>query len=201
MGSYFRSELEHWLRKKNTAGKILDVGGSQLPVENRVKNVGDGSEVWTLDLAVPHEEKKKPNIVFDISDKDISKCEKLKGYFDNVFCLEVMEYVIDPVTTIKNLNFFLRKGGLLYISFPFLYPLHKPSSKDYLRYTIYGAEKLLEIGGFQVKEHDLRRVADQEKYFAFINGEGYKYDRTEDVLRLSATGSLIIAEKMNEYEV
>jgi SAM-dependent methyltransferase len=65
-----------------------------------------------------------------------------------VFCLEVFEYIYNPVQALENLVSFLRNGGVAYISFPAIYPVHEPKEIDYLRYTKKGIEKLLANSGF-----------------------------------------------------
>ena len=74
------------------------------------------------------------------------------GHFDIAFCLEVMEYISNPWAAIGNIATVLKIDGLLYISFPFVYPQHNPVTNDYLRYTKAGAIKLLTDAGFKIIE-------------------------------------------------
>lgn len=76
----------------------------------------------------------------------------LKDYFDIAFCIEVSEYLYNPLQALQNINNFLKSGGLLYISFNFIYPVHNPVKYDYLRYTPNGAIKLLQEAGFKIEE-------------------------------------------------
>jgi len=62
---------------------------------------------------------------------------------DVLFCLEVFEYIYDPVTAHKNLWYLLKPGGVAYISYPTIYPLHNPPGIDYLRYSKNVIEKYL----------------------------------------------------------
>lgn len=78
--------------------------------------------------------------------------EKYKEYFDQIFCLETFEYIFDPITALRNLNKLLKPNGLLFISFLFVYPHHNPEGHDYLRYTRWGVERLLEETGFKILE-------------------------------------------------
>ena len=62
-------------------------------------------------------------------------------------------YILNnPFQAIENLASFLKEGGIAYISFPTIYPVHNPPSIDYLRYTKNGVEKLLKEGGFSTWE-------------------------------------------------
>jgi 2-polyprenyl-3-methyl-5-hydroxy-6-metoxy-1,4-benzoquinol methylase len=149
--SYYREQLEAWLKTIDVkADRVLDVGGAQLPVKGRTKS-WEVNKYHILDLPEPHK-LDSPNLVFlkrDIQDENCT--EGLTEYYDMVFNLEVMEYTFDPVTTLKNLNAFLVPNGVLYISFPFIYPVHNPITDDSIRYTINGAMKLLDTAGFEVE--------------------------------------------------
>jgi len=121
--------------------------------------------------------------------------QSLKEFYDTAFCLEVMEYVYNPLQVLKNIAHFLKPDGKLYISFPFLYPIHPPSGTDYLRYTKYGAEKLLVEAGFEIVEHIPRKAKHKGHLIDFYRKDGYRYDRSENYDTLAETGSLIIAKK------
>lgn len=157
MASYYRQQLEEYLKTLDIkAERVLDVGGSQLSIKDRVKT-WDVQEYKVLDLADPHKGE-KPNIEWDLNEPiattDIGKWYQFVGVeeFDVMFCLEVMEYIFNPVVACKNLEFLLKPGGLLYITFPFVYPVHEPREDDVLRYTRRGAIKLLENAGFEIEE-------------------------------------------------
>ena len=158
MSSNTRQQLEKWLKTITVSGRVLDVGGSQNPVSGRV-NVAEAAVFDILDLEVPHELKEKPNLIWDINkmmhphDKLL---QSLAGEYDIIFCLEVMEYVYDPMTAIINMNSMLKSGGALFVSVPFIYPVHNPKEQDYLRYTEFGIRKLLEMAGFKIENMEAR---------------------------------------------
>jgi SAM-dependent methyltransferase len=81
---------------------------------------------------------------------------KYKNYFSVAFCLEVMEYCYNPLQALKNIAYFMKKDAKLYISFHFYYPVHKPHGTDMLRFTEFGAMKLLEEAGFDVHRVEMR---------------------------------------------
>lgn len=153
MSSYFRQQLEEWLKTIEVeAGNVIDVGGAQLPIKGRTKS-WDVNQYAIFDLPNPHDLKLKEGDIIQIYDGDIqTPIEKsnLNNLFDIAFCLEVAEYWFDPLTALKNINKFLKKDGILYISFPFIYPHHNPEGKDYLRYTRWGCQKLLKEAGFEI---------------------------------------------------
>lgn len=198
MSSYTRQQLESWLKTiEVVSGKVLDVGGSQNPVTKRLMNTAiQWDEYKILDLEVPHQCKQKPDIVCDLNemigvtfpDKDVDYFET----FDTVFCLEVSEYWWNPFIAISNLALLLKKGGILYISFHFIYPVHNPVENDYLRYTDKGVLKLLEETGFQIVENVLR-TADSDSLSKFYSKEKM---RPVKYYNQKIVGNLIKAKKI-----
>ncbi len=152
MGSLYRQQLESWLKKQHIdAVNVLDVGGGQLPVDKRVAS-------WSVKnyKLLDNDAQYKPDIFHDLNyhyDPEPTKDGVPFGeYFDVIFCLEVFEYIFDPVTAHETLSDFLKPGGVLYVSYPTWYPLHNPPGIDYLRYTKNAIEKLLSVSGFQTWE-------------------------------------------------
>lgn len=153
MSSYVRQQLENWLKTIDVkAGRVLDVGGAQLPVKGRTKS-WEVSNYEIVDLFDPHQLHEslvhKRYIIESIESLrfvDVVGSEEA----DVIFCLEVMEYVLSPRQVFMNLERALKPKGVLYVSFPFIYPHHNPEGKDYLRYTRWGVEKLLTDAGFDI---------------------------------------------------
>ena len=163
MSSYFRQQLEDWLKTIDViADRVGDIGGGANPVYHRVRswNVKD---YVIIDNGL-EEMKEKPHITADINEESFWM-HKRDGLgmesFDIIFCLEVAEYIYDPMEAFENIYFLLREGGIAYLSFPFLYPHHYPEGHDYLRYTKWGIEKLLEVAGFSRWEIIPRMMKDE----------------------------------------
>jgi len=155
MSSYSREQLENWIRDiKIVQGKVLDIGGSQLPILKRLKNTSLFVEEYKiLDLEHPHECKEEPDIICDLNiPLDLREFEQYIDYFDVAFCIEVSEYWYNPFEALDNIFYLLRKGGILYLSTHFIYPVHNPIKQDYIRYTPEGIKKLLEETGFEILE-------------------------------------------------
>jgi len=190
-----REQLEKWVGEIDVkADKVLDVGGSQLPIKDRVKS-WEVKEYKILDLETPHECKQKPDYEGDIqvSGGILILDEEMKAKeFDVVFCLEVAEYWYNPMCAINMLKGLTKQNGLLYISFPFIYPIHNPEGMDYLRYTRWGSEKLLTEAGFVIEENTPRvnKNASIRGYYAM---EGMRPCKTYD--NHEETGYLIKARK------
>lgn len=183
MSSFSRQQLESWLKTITAKGNVLDIGGSQKPIEGRTKkyDVHDEHEYfptfYILDLEQPHEVEKKPDIVADIQDLshiNIVEFAQTHKPFDQVFCIEVAEYWHDPLEALRNINCLLKKGGQLFISFHFLYPIHNPEKADYLRYTREGARKLLKEAGFEVDEIRPKHYANPQMVKMAYDNEGMK---------------------------
>ena len=68
---------------------------------------------------------------------------------DIIFCLELAEYIWDPVQFHKNIYNLLNTDGIAYISYPTIYPLHNPEGIDSLRYSKNAIAKLLSYSGFK----------------------------------------------------
>lgn len=194
MPSFYRIQLEEWLHQISVSGgRLLDVGGSQNPVSGRLMAC-HASEVIVLDLPSPHEIKKAPDVVWDLNEPfpNIPPYAEMGAPFETVFCLEVTEYLWNPVVAMQNLAKWLAPGGRLYISFPFVYPMHKPVGCDFLRYTEEGARILLEKAGLEVREIRPRVARIPGALKAFWSSDGMKHRHDETVPH---TGYLIIAKK------
>lgn len=111
----------------------------------------------------------------DLPEWDINKdWETILGC-DTVFCLEVFEYVYDPATAMRNLSNIMSDGGILYVSFPFIYPIHNPVEMDYLRYTKQGVMTLMKLNGFKIDEMRSRVATEGDAALqAFFSSEGMR---------------------------
>lgn len=153
MSSSYRMELDKWLSQLDVkADRVLDIGGAQLPLPKRVKSWDVGQYI-IADLAKPHADSPKPDVELDLN-LGIHRERWRADYwgFDLIFCLEVFDYIYDPITaflTIKNL---LSENGSAWVSFPSFYPHHNPIKEDALRYMEGGIRKLAEASGLTIKQ-------------------------------------------------
>lgn len=175
MSSNYRIQLESWLKTLDIkADNLLDVGGSQSPVIKRVKS-WDVKFYHIFDLPTESRHFQGEDQFHTISGNiEIGIDPIMHGIYDKVFCLEVMEYVIDPVQTIKNIRDLMVKDGVLYISFPFIYPHHNPFAKDFLRYTRWGVQRLLDFAGFEIVDLIARKAIVDEPLQEFFSKEGMR---------------------------
>lgn len=71
------------------------------------------------------------------------------GSFDAAFCLEVLEHVPDPALVVSEIARVTRPGGRIWLSMPFLYPVHD-APYDFQRYSPYGLRRDLGRAGLEV---------------------------------------------------
>ncbi len=130
MSSSYRIELDNWLSQLDvTASRVLDIGGSQLPVKGRTKS-WNVKEYLIADLPEPHVGSPKPDIELDMNYQRSAEGDQ----FDLIFCLEVFDYVFDPIASMGNLSTYLKPNGTAWVTFPSFYPSHNPIEDDALRY-------------------------------------------------------------------
>lgn len=116
MESIRRKYLNQNLKKLNLKGKIIDIGGKKYNKRSDPK----------LDLKFVNE------ILYLNTDKStnpdiIANAEKIpceSEYFDNILLIEVLEHLENPKKVLKECYRILKKNGFLYMSIPFLYPIH-----------------------------------------------------------------------------
>lgn len=132
--SYYRQQLESWLSELDVkADTVYDIGGGQGEVKGRVKS-------WEV----------KNYRVLDLPVYDLNEPWQTKPEVDIIFCLEVFEYLINPMEAMENISGLLKLGGKAYITFAFVYPHHNEIELDSLRYTETGIKRLSENAGMQV---------------------------------------------------
>jgi len=171
MASNARRQLENWLGTLKIEGTVLDVGGIHFPVKGRTK-VWNVSEYEILDNKKEYRKIKADYV------ENINLILDFKKQFDNVFCLEVMEYVYDPMIAIRNLSWFMKRGGRLFISTHFIFP-HHSGGEDYMRYTRRGIQKLLNKVGLEIVsiiprmsvDNSLPSALDLESKIQYYRGE------------------------------
>lgn len=165
MSSSYRITLDNWLRTVDVkAESVLDIGGSQLPVKGRT-NSWDVDDYKIADLAQPHIDSPKPDIVLDLnSDDNVFDC------FQIIFCLEVFDYVWNPAQAFEHIAELLDDGGIAYVTFPFAYPTHQPIEDDALRYAEGGIRKLANHANLKIVEM-IRRQPETNALDSFYRAE------------------------------
>lgn len=129
--SYYRQQLENWLATQDIkADRVYDVGGAQGAVQHRVKS-WDVKDYEILDL---------PKWNLELQTNQWKNCKDA----DIIFCLEVFEYLINPLQALVNISALMHSNSRAYITFAFVYPHHNELAQDSLRYTQTGIIRLAE---------------------------------------------------------
>ena len=174
MSSSYRNSLNEWLAQLDVkAGVVIDIGGSQETMPSRVKS-WQVEEYIIADLPEPHKDSPKPDVEIDLNID-----AKLTPMADLVFCLEVFDYVYDPMTAFKNIADVLKDGGTAWVSFPSIYPLHQPVEDDALRYMPAGIVKLAQANGLTV-ETVIKRRPETNLWEQFYRVERMRAAKHED---------------------
>jgi len=176
--SYYRDQLDIFIKDNlkdiNFTGNVLDVGGAQLPISKRV-NMDNANMYAILDLENPHDKGQKPDIVWDLNKGHTGQTPIAGRVFDTLFCFEVMEYIYNPIQALTTMRSLAKDGAELYITFPFVYPHHNPEEQDFLRYTEWGAKKILEETGWEINMIEYRQSLKDLK--GFYKEEGMKLSK------------------------
>jgi SAM-dependent methyltransferase len=70
---------------------------------------------------------------------------------DVVLLFEVLEHVTETERVLSEIRRVLRRDGKLFISVPFIYPIHD-APNDYWRFTKYGLKEALVMSGFELRD-------------------------------------------------
>ena len=127
-------------------GTLLDIGCGKMPYkELLLKPQGSTDNYVGLDLQVPATEfysQATPDLFWDAKTIPLEA-----GTVDSVLLTEVLEHCFDPALVLREAHRVLRKDGYVFITVPFLWPLHDVPYDEY-RYTPFSLEKHLAAAGF-----------------------------------------------------
>lgn len=139
VADYHRLQVEHWiwsrLQPTPTEARVLDIG-----VYLRRDWIGPGYRtLGPVDTAA--------DIVGDVLE---APAAAQAGAWDVIVCTEVLEHCQDPSAALAALRTWLRPGGRLLASSPFLWADHRSDDyPDYWRFTEQGWSLLLDRAGFR----------------------------------------------------
>lgn len=126
--------------KQYMTGLVLEIGAGKLGRRGDFQPPVSESKQWVyLNLSTSQQ----PDI-----QADISLLPLRQQCFDTIVCLEVIEYVPDPIKALKEMRRALKPNGTLIFSIPFLH--RQDTEVDYWRFTESGSIYLLKQAGFQV---------------------------------------------------
>lgn len=159
--TYRRKILDKFLieNKHYYKGIVLDIGGRD---RGKFKKAKDKVEKW---IFADIEEKHKPDIILDVSDMNKIKDESI----DVISVIELFEHVENPEKGLRECFRVLKKGGIMILSVPFLYPIHS-DPYDFQRWTEIKWKKVLNEIGFKIEKFEIMGryftvLGDMEKKF------------------------------------
>jgi hypothetical protein len=185
MASVYKQQLIDWLSQLEVeTDTVIDIGGSQDPVKGRTKSWAVDNYL-IADLPDPHRMKQSPDVILDL-EEDITTTQRA----DLIFCLEVFDYIRDPIKAHSNLSRMPKKNGSAWVSYPFIYPHHNPIELDGLRYTEPTIRYYADLFKLNVDEIVYRRPQSKllREYFAADNyrsAPGYDHDVIGYIVRFS----------------
>lgn len=124
-------------------GTLLDVGCGQMPYKPiLMAPSGHVSQYLGLDFAENPIHRNKPDLFWHdgripLDDDSV----------DSALCTEVLEHCPEPEAVLCEVLRVLRPGGVLFLTVPFLWPLHEVPY-DHYRYTPFALRRHLEQAGF-----------------------------------------------------
>jgi SAM-dependent methyltransferase len=122
-------------------GRVLEVGAGQTGRRGRFVPPMDDARCWvSLDLTRKH----RPHLAGNVLALPFPTAA-----FDNVLCLEVLEYVPDYPRALAELRRVIAPGGMLLFSVPFLHRADTP--QDTWRLTENGLRAALAAVGFEAE--------------------------------------------------
>lgn len=131
-----REGIRAYLKDVQVHGLVIDWGCGTKPIKNHLT----GAKFIGID--------KLSHVGADIV-ADLQVPIEI-GKADFAFCIEVLEHVWQSWKLLDNIYANLKDGGILYLSQPFLYEVHKDDDRH--RYTYHGLKLLLEEAGFIVED-------------------------------------------------
>lgn len=125
-------------------GKLLDAGCGKMPYKEFIFKHSEITGYTGLDIetALSYDDDIKPDVTWDGKTMPFEDAQ-----FDCVMATEVLEHVPHPEVYLAEVFRVLKKGGGLFFTVPFLWPLHESPHDEY-RYTPFAMKRLLTDAGF-----------------------------------------------------
>ncbi len=123
------------------SGSLLDVGCGYMPYRSLLERPA-GPVTRYVGLDLPANGYSQPDVEWDGKTIPLAG-----GAFDAALATEVFEHCPAPEVVMAEIARVLRVGGVLFLTVPFLWPLHCVPHDEY-RYTPYSLERHLRRSGF-----------------------------------------------------
>lgn len=154
----FKEEAIREVIKYGQNKKVIDLGCGRMTYKERLEEyVENYVGVDDPKVSKLYTGRQKPDLLADITREIPVK----KDSFDVCMMLEVLEYLERPQTTFLEIKRILKRGGVLVMTSPFLYPLHDvPYDRN--RFTEWQIKHFLEEN-----ELKIRKIKENGNFLAF----------------------------------
>jgi SAM-dependent methyltransferase len=122
-------------------GRLLDVGCGSMPYREYLQGLNPGIREY-IGVDLPQSGYGKPDVEWDGITLPFPD-----GHADCAMATEVLEHCPQPQQVLSEIRRVLRPGGKLFLTVPFLWPLHCVPHDEY-RYTPFSLQRLLDGAGF-----------------------------------------------------
>lgn len=177
-----RKQIEAWLKTIEVAGSVIDIGGLFWPVKGRTKT-WETTSYKILDI-----QKSRKGIQADYVEDINYYFDFTEPQFNVAFCIEVTDYLWNPVMAFENIARLLEKNGMLYVSSNFLFPNH--TGLDCVRFTRAGLHRILKETGFKILHTEPRFATNVEHFGDVMRAESKVYYSPAEI------GYMIKAQKI-----
>ena len=126
-------------------GTLLDLGCGEMPYKQYLLDRNKSITEY-IGLDVDHSRyhhDRKPDLVWDGKRINLNDAS-----VDTVIATELFEHVKNLGEVLDEVNRVLKKGGVIYFTVPFIWPLHEVPDDQY-RYTPYSLKPALDKAGFK----------------------------------------------------
>ena len=123
---------------------FADIGGGRSPYFDHFLSRQAAFHVVDLADSLPREER-RPIVQHPGFAENIPLTDE---FADVVLCNQVLEHVVDPEQSVREMHRILRHGGWIIGSVPHVSPIHL-EPYDFRRYTRYGLKQILVKAGFE----------------------------------------------------
>jgi len=125
------------------SGRLLDYGCGRMPYKNYILEHSGVTEYIGLDIEnALNYGNVKPDAVWDGTVIPFPD-----GQFDVVFATEVFEHIFDPGQALHEIHRVLKRGGIIFFTMPFVWPLHEVPHDAY-RYTPFALDAFFKQAEF-----------------------------------------------------
>lgn len=146
-------------KRYGRGGHLVDLGCGRMPYRGELEKViSSYTGVDHPKISSLYHPAFKPDVLADITKPPLPFPT---NHFDIAILLEVLEYLEKPEVALKETSRILKRGGVLIVTTPFLYPLHD-TPYDRNRFSETAIKELLGSVGFKVV-----KVKPQGNFFEF----------------------------------